>query len=152
MGFLSFLKSDKKEKVEDFFKIDIHDIYKYNPEYLGEEVNDFGTILKKYRLVLDRPELGIFDKLEINGFDNNSHNLIFKSNKNVLSKELREFIKFCTNKFGLDSSKEGEITNKDLNYIRQGIFSRMWTKNNVWVDNNSNRKILLTLFSVKMNH
>ncbi|GEM_PF-1038902 len=150
MGFLSFLKSDKKEKVEDFFKIDIHDIYKYNPEYLGEEVNDFGTILKKYRLVLDRPELGIFDKLEINGFDNNSHNLIFKSNKNVLSKELREFIKFCTNKFGLDSSKEGEITNKDLNYIRQGIFSRMWTENKVWIDNNSNGEMLLTLFSVEM--
>ena len=41
-------------------------------------------------------------------------------------------------------------TNKDLNYIRQGIFSRMWTENKVWIDNNSNGEMLLTLFSVEM--
>ena len=107
MGLFDFFKSTKKQSIEDFFKIDIHDIFKYNPEYLGEEVNDFGTILKKHRLVLDSPELEIFNELEIFEFGNNSHNLIFKSNRSVLSKELREFIKFCTNKFGLDSSKEG---------------------------------------------
>lgn len=94
--------------------------------------------------------MGIFGEIQINEFGNNDQTLIFVSKENVLSKDLKKFISFCTNKFGLDDLNEGEITERDIDYIQKGIFSRMWTKNNVWVDNNSNGEMLLTLFSVKM--
>ena len=150
MGFFGFLKSNTKEKVEDFFQIDIHDIFRYNPEYLGEEENDIGSRFKKYRLMLNNPELSMFSEVQINEFGNNDQTLIFVSKENVISKDLKKFISFCTNKFGPDDLNEGEITERDIDYIQKGIFSRMWTKNNVWVDNNSNGEMLLTLFSVKM--
>ena len=95
--------------------------------------------------------MGIFNEIQINEFGNNDQTLIFKSDKNILSKELKQFIRFCLDKFGLDDINKGEITDNDLYHIQRGIFSRMWTKNNVWVDNNSDRRMLLTLFSVKMN-
>lgn len=150
MGFFGFLKSNTKEKVEDFFQIDIHDIFRYNPEYLGEEKNDIGSRFKKHRLMLNKPELSMFSEVQINEFGNNDQTLIFVSKENVLSKDLKKFISFCTNKFGLDDLNEGEITERDIDHIQKRIFSRMWTKNNVWVDNNSNGEMLLTLFSVKM--
>lgn len=150
MGLFDFLKSTKKQSIEDFFQIDIHDIFRYNPEYLGEEENDIGSRFKKHRLMLNKPELSMFSEVQINEFGNNDQTLIFVSKENVISKDLKKFISFCTNKFGLDDLNKGEITERDIDHIQKGIFSRMWTKNNVWVDNNSNGEMLLTLFSVKM--
>ena len=38
----------KKERLEDFFKIDIRDIFKYEPEYLGTQISVTGHAVERY--------------------------------------------------------------------------------------------------------
>lgn len=74
MGILSKLFGEKeesipleskKEQLEDFFKIDIKDIFKYCPEYTHTEISATGNEMKHYRLRLKELELGIFFDMEI---------------------------------------------------------------------------------------
>lgn len=135
-----------KNDISDFFKIDINNIFKYDPVYLHTEINVCGSEVKHYRLYLKEIELGLFGGIEIIETGENEYNIVFEGVNNTLTKELKEFIKFCSDKFGVDSNGYGEIHSLDYTYIDKNLFSRMW--DDVWIDNNSSENISMTLFAL----
>lgn len=110
MGLFDFFKkkealdaSEEEEEVlkptrmlEDFFKIDIHNVLKL-PANLEIEDN-------KYLTDLNSPEMGIFNQLRIIYFPEvKKANLQFISDNMVISEPLKELLAFITNRYGLDS-------------------------------------------------
>lgn len=145
MGILNFLfgKSKKKipdvqnikeEKLEDFFNIDIRNIYQYNPEYTHTETSVTGNKVEHYNLRLKELELGIFDELEVLKIKENEYNIIFKGINNILTKDFSNFLYFYTKKYGLDEMGYGKIEETDYHHIQSHIFSRLWK--NLMIDNN----------------
>lgn len=84
-------------------------------------------------IILDQRELGVFDYVKPHyDKDSNLANIEFRSLAKRFSPELIDFIKVCTETFGLTSFGEGEITARDEKLLLMGRFSRMW--HNVWID------------------
>lgn len=163
MGIFSFLFGIKEEtsdlnskgekRIEDFFKIDLNDIMKYNPTFTHSDVNSVGSEVKHYNLRLKELELGIFYDLEILEVAKGECNIIFHGKSNILTKELSEFLSFYTRKYGLDEMGYGDIEQTDYHYINSHLFSRMWK--NLMIDNNSlngsNGNIEMSVLGLKQN-
>lgn len=154
MGLFDFLKTDKNDsnsakesEIEDFFKIDIHGLSKYAPFHTHTETSVTGNRVDYYTIVLDEPELGMFSSIEIIDVEKNKPNIVFHSYEcgTGITKEFRDFVRSCSDKFGEDRQGQGEITTIDLRHIEHNIFSRMWDK--VWI-NNSSDGMELTLFVI----
>ena len=143
----------KRERLEDFFKIDIRDVFKYGPKYSSTEISMTGNEVKHYNLRLKELELDLFFEIEILQVADNEFTLIFKGKENKITTELSNFIDFYIDKFGLDEMGCGKIEQSDYDNIQKHIFSRMWKK--LMIDNNeynaSNGNIEMTLLGLKMN-
>ena len=125
--------------IEDFFKIDIRDIFKYQPKFLYEKENECikklneeikeekcKVIDKHYDLRLKELELGTFYKIEITQSHDDSYWLTFEGRDYRLTKELHDFINFCFDKYGYDDLGNGIITSEDFILISSNRFVRMW--------------------------
>ena len=157
MGLFDFFKKKRdvepqqpiKEKIEisDFFKIDINNIFQYNPEYIKSDISMSGNEIKHYKLRLKELELGLFYEIEIILTSEDNYNLIFKGRNNIITNELKNFIEFYTSKYGLDDLGYGNIENTDYNNLAHRVFSRMWG-GNLWIDNMNleERGINMTIF------
>lgn len=143
----------KKERLEDFFKIDIRDIFKYEPVYLGTQISVTGNEVKRYALRLKEFELGLFNEVEILQVACNEFSLVLKSDENRITPEFAVFLKFYTSKNGLDESGNGCIEQSDYRNLDMHAFSRTWKC--LFIDNNeynaSNGNIEMTLLGLKMN-
>ena len=141
----------KKERLEDFFKIDIKDIFKYCPEYTHTEISATGNEVKHYCLLLKELELGIFFDMEILQVAENEYTLIFKGMDNGITDDLFEFLEFYTNKYGLDEMGCGRIEQADYQYVASHSFSRLWK--NLMIDNNvfngSNGNMEMSIMGIK---
>lgn len=101
---------------------------------------------------LEHIELGIFSLVNVRFIKDGTINLELSSNTNILSPELKEFIKSCVRSFGPTNGGDGELTSKDDFLLSRGLFSRMWK--DIWVGMESHpytgRKVLnLTIFNVE---
>lgn len=137
--------------IDDFFKIDLNDIMKYNPTFTNSTVNAIGMEVKCYTLRLKELELGLFYELDIKEVDKGEYNITFKGISNVITKELLNLIDFYTTKYGLDEMGYGKIEQSDYHYLDSHLFSRMWR--NLMIDNNSmnesNGNIEMTILGIK---
>lgn len=127
--------TDGYNQIEDFFNIDIRDIFKYNPEYTHTELSATGNEVKHYRLRLKQLELGIFYELDILKVGENECNITFKGRSNAIAHELARFLEFYTDKYGLDEMGCGKVDYSDYSLLESHLFSRMWK--NLMIDNNS---------------
>ena len=129
----------KKERLEDFFKIDIRDIFKYEPKYSYEKevdgikkISEDGEVLdenvkeKHYDLRLKELELGTFYKVEILQSYKDSYILKFEGRNEMITNELYEFINFCFEKYGYDDMGNGKITTDDFQLFVINRFGRFW--------------------------
>lgn len=153
MGFWNLFKCKSlqeektKNDISDFFKIDINNIFQYNPEYKYSETSVTGNEVKHYNLRLMELEMGIFYEIEILEVGENELNLVFKGRNNSLTEDLKSFIDFCASKFGLDNMGYGSIEESDYTNIQMNTFSRMWK--HVWIDNISqDYRISMTIFGI----
>lgn len=126
-------------EIEDFFKIDIRDIFKYEPKFSYENENEYikklnekngeegyKVIDKHYDLKLKELELGTFYKIEILQNHDDSYWLIFEGKDYMLTQELYDFVNFCFNKYGYDDLGNGIITTEDWILISSNKFIRIW--------------------------
>lgn len=151
MGFFDLFRSkpipvkSTKNAVSDFFKIDICDIFKYNPVFEGTEQNSVGSQIDKYSLRFKELEMNMFFEVEITKFQSGEYNLNFKGNTNIISDEAKEFIKFAFQQFGYDDSGKGIIVSSDYDDARNEMFDRWWHYNGIWMTNVAERNISLFL-------
>lgn len=139
-GTLSAIElPDGYNQIEDFFKIDIRDIFKYQPKFLYEKENEcikklneeikegeYKVIDKHYDLRLKELELGTFYKIEIIQSHDDSYWLKFEGKDYMLTNELHDFVNFCFDKYGYDDLGNGIITSEDFILISSNRFVRMW--------------------------
>lgn len=151
MGFFDLFKSKTtsveplKNDISDFFKIDICDIFKYNPVFEGTELNSAGSRIDKYSLRFKELEMNMFFEVEIIKFQSGEYNLNFKGNTNIISEEAKEFIKFVFQQFGYDDNGKGNITSSDYQDAQNEMFDRWWHHNGIWMTNVAERNISLSL-------
>lgn len=143
------MSKNPKQNIEDFFKIDIHNLFEYNPEYIGTSTSVTGNEVTHYKLRLKELELGQFFEIEMIEPAAGEFNLIFKGRNNILTKEIEEFVAFCTNLYGLDDLGYGRIEDTDKIQASRNVFSRMWK--DIWIGNMAAEKLEMTLFGIKMN-
>lgn len=122
--------------LKDFFKVDIVNL---RPDD-GES-----------RIVLENPELGIFNYVDFNFPNDGTVNIQFLSLHKRFSPELIEFINSCAKTFGPTKQGDTVITEKDKMLLLQGVFSRLWDK--VWIDVTTDpgtglKAIDITIFNV----
>ena len=137
--------SKKYNSIDDFFKIDIRDIFKYHPKFSYEKENEYikkvngeierdgykvednyKVIDKYYDLRLEELELGTFYKIEILQSHNDSYWLTFEGRDNMLTQELYDFVNFCFEEYGFDDMGKGKIEESDWALIASNRFIRMW--------------------------
>ncbi|WP_018669501.1 hypothetical protein [Bacteroides gallinarum] len=155
MGFLDMFKSkpEREEQVKndiaDFFHIDINNLFQYSPTYSHSEENIAGKEVRHYKLRLKELELGVFYELKIIEVGENELNVSFIGRSSILTDELKEFINFCANCYGLDNSGYGRIENKDYLDVERKLFSRMWNK--IWITNlaTDNDNMEMVIYSLK---
>ena len=82
MGIFNFLS--KKNELKDFFKIDIENIFKYNPQFSHSEKTESGNEVQHYNLQLKELELELFYEIEILKVGENEFNLVFKGKNNTI--------------------------------------------------------------------
>lgn len=148
MGIFNFLS--KKNELKDFFKIDIENIFKYNPQFSHSEKTESGNEVQHYNLQLKELELGLFNEIEILKVGENEFNLVFKGKNNTITKDLKTLVNFCYKKYGVDSMGNGAIVNSDLMDVKNNLFNRIWSEvmiSSYYGDNN----IGMTLFNIKQN-
>lgn len=129
----------KKERMEDFFKIDIRDIFKYEPKFSYEKENEYikelnekigeegyKVIDRHYDLRLKELELGAFYKIEILQSHKDSYILKFEGKDGTLTGGLYEFVNFCFEKYGYDDMGKGNITCDDFQMAAINRFTRFW--------------------------
>lgn len=137
--------SDCKE-IEDFFKIDINNLFKYNPDFRSSEKNSVGEDVKYYTLRLKELELSVFYELKIIEVGENEINVRFIGNSNKITSDLKSFIDFCAVKYGLDNLGHGKVEQKDYFSAERNVFSRMWNK--VRISNMDSNKMEMTIYSL----
>lgn len=140
-----FRKKSKKDEFSSLFKIDIYNIFKYEPKLEGE-VYRSGKPAKKYTFKLSELELATFYKVDIFQFQNGDYELLFRSNINELRDGLKEFVDFCVKDRGLDFMNKGGITQEDYDDAYLGIFSRVW--HNFLRIENINFRLTLTIYDI----
>ncbi|WP_455612846.1 hypothetical protein [Bacteroides congonensis] len=154
MGLFNLFKGKQdippKRDIKDFFSIDINNLFQYNPVYSHTETSPYGNEVKHYTLRLKKLELGIFYEAEILEVAENELNVIFKGRSNLLTKELVEFINFCADCLGLDSSGYGKVEKIDYQHVDAHVFSRMWDK--IWIDNMTTPTIIMTIYSLNKSY
>ncbi len=135
----------KKDDISSLFKINIYDIFKYDPKLISN-ITIQGKSAEKYSYKLPDLELGTFYRVDIIKYNDGAYELIFVSNINEVRKELKEFIDFCVNKYGKDFMNKGEIVKEDYRDLPLGVFSRVW-HNRLRLEN-LNYTISLTLYNL----
>lgn len=116
----------REEKLADFFNIDIHDIFKYQPVLVEKDANKSSPPVDIYALNCREWVLATFAEVDIIRFGERDYNLIFKSQLEHPPKELFRFINACAEKFGLDINGNGKVTKEDVELMKYGLFSRFW--------------------------
>lgn len=155
MGIFDFLfnkddeKIKEKDKIEDFFKIDIHELFRYDPVYKKTETSITGNKVDYYEIKLRALELNQFTNIELIEVAENQFNIIFKGINNYITKDMEEFIDLCTKMYGYDRFGNGVVSKFDHNKASQQSFLRWW--DNVWIGNMVCDTMELKLYGIKMN-
>ena len=72
------------------------------------------------------PQMGMFNTLNVNKLPDGTIWLDFLSKKYAPNATLMQFMKYCTDKWGLDSKQQGYPTQNDTTLLREGRFGRYW--------------------------
>lgn len=142
---------EEKNKIEDFFRIKINDIFSENPTFKESTINTSGYNVKRFALRFKELELGTFHEAIINDVSETNYNIIFSSFNTTVTRELADFINFMAEKYGLDDSGNGKISQKDINGINKGkFFSRLWLnfRPAIMIDNNE-KYISMSILGIK---
>ena len=93
------------KKLEDWFNIDIHDIFKYSPRCISSEVSeDSDQEIEYYLLKLEQPELDIFDSVQVIYFrKDKNYTLKFKARNTTSIRKFINFINDLARMYGPDS-------------------------------------------------
>lgn len=86
---------------------------------------DAGPAVQK-RVSLSPPQMGMFNTLDITKFPDGTVWLDFLSDKYAPSKEVMDFMAYCSDKWGNDSSGRGVPNKDDISALRDGTFGRTW--------------------------
>ena len=124
------------KKLEDWFNIDIHDIFKYSPRCISSEVSeDSDQEIEYYLLKLEQPELDIFDSVQVIYFrKDKNYTLKFKARNTTSIRKFINFINDLARMYGPDSLGNRGFSDDEEARFRSGYsFSRMWKS--VWADN-----------------
>ena len=122
--------------IEDWFNIDIHDIFKYSPRCISSEVSeDSDQEIEYYLLKLEQPELDIFDSVQVIYFrKDKNYTLKFKARNTTSIRKFINFINDLARMYGPDSLGNRGFSDDEEARFRSGYsFSRMWKS--VWADN-----------------
>ncbi|MDR1918526.1 MAG: hypothetical protein LBQ65_02635 [Tannerellaceae bacterium] len=125
---LSGNKRKQKDDACDFFTIDIYHIFKHEPEFVEKYEDDYGQTVEKYTLKLNTLELSVFNQVNILRYENGDYDLLFTSNSNVVSSELKDFVAYCADVLGPDFMQKRQFNDEDVRDLRLGIFSRVWRR------------------------
>ena len=115
----------KKEDIGDLFKINIYNMFKYEPKFIEDTLLN-GKQVKKYTLKLPDLELATFYKAEIVQHQNGTYDITFLSNVNEIRQNLVDFVDSCLNLYGTDFMNKGSIVDDDYRDSSMGVFSRIW--------------------------
>lgn len=72
------------------------------------------------------PQMGMFTTLIVNKLPDGTLWLDFLSPKYAPNATLMQFMRYCTDKWGLDSKHQGYPTQNDTTLLREGRFGRYW--------------------------
>lgn len=135
-----------KKSMEEFFKIDVNNLFKYEPVFSHSEKNATGREVKHYTLRLKELELSVFYELDIIEVGENEINVRFIGNSNKITSGLKSFIDFCAVKYGLDNLGHGKVEQSDYFSAERNVFSRMWKE--LRIDNISSNTMEMTIYSL----
>ena len=136
----------EKEDINDFFSLDIYDVFQYEPKHVGKDKGVYGNPVELFSLQLPELQLSTFHAVKILRYSNGHYDLVFDSATSEINDVLRELVDFCSNTFGVDFMRKGSINDKDLCDARLGAFSRIWHES-VRLENPS-FKMALTLYDI----
>ncbi len=137
MGFLDFFRTTRlpqasKNKLEDYFKINLYQIMDLPLELQNTETNQSGDIVKDYKLSIEK-ELGIFDTLDVVYFPKKKtraafYKIFLKGFYQGEHSELDDFIAYIVEKYGPDENGQGFISQQEYSLLRNREFwiGRMW--------------------------
>ena len=113
-----------------FFDFDFDDALNgggYFPAKLDIYQNgkEFDVLIKSIDFPL--PQMGMFHTLNIIKLPDGTLWLDFLSSKYAPNTQLMQFMKYCTDEWGLDSKQQGYPTQKDTEFLRRGYFGRYWS-------------------------
>ena len=125
MGFFNYLKKlmsgaghapisfTKKEKLEDFFSIDLQHIMDMPLDLDYKEINSSGALIKVYKF-FPVNELGIFTAGQVRYFpESKLAKLFLKGDYRGKHAALDEFINFVVHQYGLDYLGRGRISEQE---------------------------------------
>ena len=112
------LFSKKKKSILDFISEDLNNIDFDTFDFIGEEINTMGGKFKRYKKRLAKKEVLLFDILEVIVFETGSKNMFFKTGISGINKSiLVNFINDLVSTYGKDSSNEGRVNEKEVDYF-----------------------------------
>jgi hypothetical protein len=115
----------------DLLSFDIKTFRTDEYKFVGFELNDEDTEFKRYRKVLDFPELGLFKTLDVLIFSENEASYFFQANtKEINLNELENLINKIFDSYGADSMGNGKLMDNELSDIMSGTY---W-KGRMWID------------------
>lgn len=133
------------KSILDFFNYDLRSIPLQDDCSVRTEINIMGREVKHYEFALSKLELGLFSHIELIEIDENKYNVVFTTTKQLITDDLVDFIKFCTNNLGKIRYETGSLSIDNLN---KGLYCRQWE--NVWIEqDHSTANISITLFRLQ---
>jgi hypothetical protein len=119
-------KKRQKDDISDFFDVDICNIFKHEPEPADSKGAAGGEPVSKYVLGLTKPELSVFNRVDIFLHAGGSYDLHFTGNSETISDDLIAFVNYCAGKLGPDFMQKKAFSENDARDMWLGVFSRIW--------------------------
>lgn len=117
--------------VKELFSHDFENFNKDDFNFIGEETNSAGQIVKKYRKVLSYKEAGLFEIINVNDIEGSRNYTLENGRYNKSDyQKIENIITSVYYLLGKDSSHEGLITTEEKERFLSGSsprISRMWT-------------------------
>jgi hypothetical protein len=119
-------KKRQKDDIDDFFHVNIRNIFKHEPEFVEKYNDGNGKVVEKYMLGLQKPELSSFNQINILRYENGNYDLFFTGQTEVISEDMIDFVNYCADVLGDDFMRKKSFSEKDIRDMNLGVFSRIW--------------------------
>lgn len=91
----------------------------------GVVLDDIGPAMHKKVSFDDKP-MGMFHMVYVTKLPDGTKWLDFHSDKYAPSKEMMDFMVYCTDTYGLDNKDQGYPSQNDMSLLKNGKFGRYW--------------------------